>query len=323
MAGRPAIHAFILSKEGVDARDERGHDPKRSMSSISSYYFAAPDGLKLHGLAAGPRASPWLPVICLPGIARTSEDFRETIEALAFDPERPRRVLALDSRGRGLSARDPNPDNYSVPVELGDVLALLDANTVERAIFIGTSRGGILTMTMSMARPRSIAGAVLNDIGPVIEMAGLLRIKSYVGKLPRPTSYEDAVRIMSPVMAAQFPGFTDADWLRYVRRTFQEAAGGGLELRYDPAISAALAAVDPAVPAPPLWPQFDALPQVPLMVIRGEHSDLLSRATVAEMRARRPDLEVVEVAGQGHAPMLTDGSTLGPIVRFAARCDGR
>ena len=111
---------------------------------------------------------------------------------------------------------------------------------------------------------------------------------------------------MGPVMAAQFPGFTDADWLRYVRRTFQEAAGGGLELRYDPAISAALAAVDPAVPAPPLWPQFDALPQVPLMVIRGEHSDLLSRATVAEMRARRPDLEVVEVAGQGHAPMLTD-----------------
>ena len=120
---------------------------------VSSYYFVAPDGLKLHALAAGPRASPWLPVICLPGIARTSEDFRETIEALAFDPERPRRVLALDSRGRGLSARDPNPDNYSVPVELGDVLALLDANAIERAIFIGTSRGGILTMTMSMAQP--------------------------------------------------------------------------------------------------------------------------------------------------------------------------
>jgi pimeloyl-ACP methyl ester carboxylesterase len=288
---------------------------------VSSYYFAAPDGLKLHALVAGPRASPWLPVVCLPGIARTSEDFRETIEALAFDPDRPRRVLALDSRGRGLSARDPNPDNYSVPVELGDVLALLDANAVERAVFIGTSRGGILTMTMSMARPSAIAGAVLNDIGPLIEMAGLLRIKSYVGKLPRPSSYEDAVRIMSPVMAAQFPGFTDADWLRYVRRTFQAAAGGGLELRYDPAISLALATVDPAVPAPPLWPQFDALPQVPLMVIRGEHSDLLSRATVAEMRARRPDLEVVEVVGQGHAPMLTDGSTLGPIAKFVARCD--
>ena len=288
---------------------------------VSSYFFSAPDGLKLHALAAGPRASPWLPVICLPGIARTSEDFRETIDALAFDPERPRRVLALDSRGRGLSARDPNPENYSVPVELGDVLALLDANAIERAIFIGTSRGGILTMTMSMAQPRSIAGAVLNDIGPVIDMTGLIRIKSYVGKLPKPTSYEDAIRIMQPVMASQFPGWSHADWLRYVRRTFQESVGGGVELRYDPAISAALAAVDPAVPAPPLWPQFDALPTVPLMVIRGEHSDLLSRETVAEMRARRPDLEVVEVAGQGHAPMLTEASTLGPIVRFAARCD--
>jgi pimeloyl-ACP methyl ester carboxylesterase len=292
------------------------------MSSISSSYFTAPDGLKLHALAAGPRTGPWLPVICLPGIARTSEDFREVIEALAFNPERPRRVLALDSRGRGLSARDPSPANYSVAVELGDVLALLDGNAIERAIFIGTSRGGILTMTMSMARPRSIAGAVLNDIGPVIEMTGLLRIKSYVGKLPRPTSYEDAVRIIRPVLAAQFPGFTDADWLRYVRRTFQEAPGG-LELRYDREISLALSAVDPAAPAPPLWPQFDALPQVPLMVIRGEHSDLLSRATVAEMWSRRPNLEVIEVAGQGHAPMLTDASTLVPIVRFAARCDGR
>jgi pimeloyl-ACP methyl ester carboxylesterase len=288
---------------------------------VSSYFFSAPDGLKLHALAAGPRTSRWLPVVCLPGIARTSEDFREAIEALAFDPERPRRVLALDSRGRGLSARDPNPANYSVPVELGDVLALLDANALERAIFIGTSRGGILTMTMAMARPRAIAGAALNDIGPVIEMAGLLRIQGYVGKLPKPASYEDAIRIMRPVMAAQFPGFSDADWLRYVRRTFQEAAGGGLELRYDPAISHALATVDATVPQPTLWPLFDALPRVPLMVIRGEHSDLLSRATVAEMQARRPDLEAVEVAGQGHAPMLTDGSTLGPIVRFAARCD--
>src|SRR5687767_11837018 len=103
------------------------------MSMISSSFFSAPDGLELHALAAGPRAAPRLPVICLPGIARTAEDFREVIERLAFDPERPRRVLALDARGRGLSARDPNPANYSVPVELGDVLALLDANGIERA----------------------------------------------------------------------------------------------------------------------------------------------------------------------------------------------
>jgi pimeloyl-ACP methyl ester carboxylesterase len=288
---------------------------------VSSYFFSAPDGLKLHALVAGPRTGPQLPAICLPGIARTAEDFREVIEVLAFDPVRPRRVLALDSRGRGLSARDPNPANYSVPVELGDVLALLDVNAIERAIFIGTSRGGILTMTMTMARPRSIAGAVLNDIGPIIDLTGLLRIKSYVGKLPKPTSYEDAVRIVGPVLAAQFPGFAHTDWLRYVRRTFQESPGGGLEPRYDPAISLALAAMDSNVPPPPLWAQFDALPDVPLMVIRGEHSDLLSRATVAEMRARRPALEVVEVAGQGHAPMLTDATTLEPIARFAAKCD--
>ena len=259
------------------------------MPEISSYFFSAPDGLKLHALAAGPRAAPRLPVVCLPGIARTAEDFREVIERLAFDPECPRRVLALDSRGRGLSARDPNPANYSVPVELGDVLALLDANGIERAVFVGTSRGGILTMTMAAARPRAIAGAVLNDIGPVIEMAGLLRIKSYVGRLPKPANHQEAVEIMRKVMGGQFPGFKDAEWLLYVRRTFREVPGsspgmgGGLELRYDPALSQALAAIDPGEPPPSLWPQFDALPPVPLMVIRGEHSDLLSGATVAEV----------------------------------------
>jgi pimeloyl-ACP methyl ester carboxylesterase len=206
-------------------------------------------------------------------------------------------------------------------VELGDALALLDASGIERAVFIGTSRGGILTMTMAAARPRAIAGAVLNDIGPAIEMAGLLRIKSYVGRLPKPADYEDAVGIMRKVMGGQFPAFGREDWLRYVRRTFRET-DGGLELRYDPAISLALAAIDPGEPPPTLWPQFDALPPVPLMVIRGEHSDLLAPATVAEMRRRRPGLEVVEVSGQGHAPLLTGPATLGPIAKFVARCDG-
>src|SRR5690606_1721274 len=180
------------------------------MRAIESFHFAASDGLRLHALAAGPAQAPRLPVICLPGLARTAEDFRALIERLAFDATRPRRVLALDSRGRGLSARDPNPENYSVPVELGDVLALLAATGIERAVFVGTSRGGILTMVMGAVRPAVVAGAVLNDIGPVIEMAGLLRIKGYVGRLPSPRDYSEATQLLRAAMGNQFPGWSEA-----------------------------------------------------------------------------------------------------------------
>jgi pimeloyl-ACP methyl ester carboxylesterase len=290
-----------------------------SSPSPASFFFSAPDGLKLHALDAGPRDNARLPVVCLPGLARTVEDFRELIEALSHG-DAPRRVLALDLRGRGLSARDPNPDNYSVPVELGDVLALLDVAGIARAVFVGTSRGGILTMAMGAARPRAVAGAVLNDVGPVIEMAGVLRIKNYVGRMPKPADYAEAVRLLRGVMGNQFPGFEPADWDSYARRTWRETESG-LELRYDPALSRALAALDAGDPLPALWPQFDALARVPMLVIRGKYSDLLSPETVAAMRARRPDLAVLEVIGQGHAPVLTDERTIGPIREFVERCD--
>jgi pimeloyl-ACP methyl ester carboxylesterase len=301
------------------------HDPSRSyqnaMKSVDSFRFTAPDGLLLHALAAGPADTGRLPVVCLPGLARTAEDFREVVEKLAFDPARPRRVLALDSRGRGLSARDPKPENYAVPVELGDVFALLAATDIGRAIFVGTSRGGILTMVMASVRPELIAGAVLNDIGPVLDMPGLVRIKAYVGRLPAPRDYADAARMLRGAMGNQFPGWSDATWDRYARLTWQETSSG-LVTRYDPALSLTLAAIDPATPFPPLWDAFDALPDVPLMVIRGEHSDLLSRETVAAMQARRPGLETIEIAGEGHAPLLTGETLLGRIARFVARCDG-
>jgi pimeloyl-ACP methyl ester carboxylesterase len=213
-------------------------------TAIASHYFSAPDGLRLHALAAGPRDADRLPAVCLPGLARTAEDFRELIEALAFDRKRPRRVLALDARGRGKSAHDPDPTNYAVPVELGDVLALLDSQGIGRAVFIGTSRGGILTMAMGAARPRAVAGAILNDIGPAIEMAGLLRIKSYVGRLPQPRDFAEAVEILRAVMGNQFPAWDDATWDLYARRTWEETEHG-LVARYDPALSQALADLDP------------------------------------------------------------------------------
>jgi pimeloyl-ACP methyl ester carboxylesterase len=290
------------------------------MIEVEDLWFAAPDGRKLHALAAGPKDGRTLPAVCLPGISRTAEDFRQLLEAFAADPLHPRRAIALDSRGRGLSERDPNPANYSVPVELGDMLAVLDAEKITRAIFVGTSRGGILTMVLGAVRPQVIAGAVLNDIGPVLDMQGLLRIQAYVGKIPPPASWAEAIAILKRALGDQFPAFGEAEWLGYARRTWTEGEKG-LVPRTDPAIAAALADIDPAVPPPEMWKQFEALAAAaPVLVIRGEHSDLLSRGTLAAMRAKKPTIEAIEIAGQGHAPVLTHAATIDPILAFAARC---
>lgn len=287
------------------------------MPKIEDLWFVAEDGLKLHALATGSNSTTHLPVICLPGISRTAEDFRNLLEAFAADSTHPRRIVALDSRGRGLSEHDKNPANYSLSIELRDLLTLIREEKIERAIFIGTSRGGILTMVLAAILPQAIAGTVLNDIGPVIEMEGLLRIKGYVGKIARPGSWDEAVASLKNIMGTYFPAFRESDWRQYARRTWDD----DFEPRSDPAISAALAEVDPKNPPPALWPQFEALAATaPVLMIRGEHSDLLSRDTVSEMEKRGADVASVEVPGQGHAPSL-DGVIVKNILDFAAKCD--
>jgi pimeloyl-ACP methyl ester carboxylesterase len=187
-------------------------------------------------------------------------------------------------------------------------------------VFVGTSRGGLITMALAAVRPAAIAGAVLNDIGPVLEPQGLMRIKSYVGKVPQPRSFEEGADILRRLFDAQFPKLTAADWLGYARRTWRDQ-GGRIVLSYDPQIARALADLDPTDPLPTLWPQFDALGGVPVMVIRGANSDLLSRATVAEMQARHPAFTTIEIPDQGHAPLLSEPETIGRIVEFVARCE--
>ena len=280
--------------------------------SGESIFFTSNDGLRLHARCYGARDNAATPVVCLPGLTRTAADFEVLAERLSAAG---RRVVALDYRGRGLSAYDPNPANYTVQVELGDLLTVLDALDLRSAVFIGTSRGGILAMVLATVRPQAIAAAILNDIGPVIELSGLLRIKSYVGKLPVPRDFADAAEILRDVFAAQFPDFTDEDWLTSARRAFKQQ-GGRLVPTYDVRISESLKDLGPETSVPDLWPQFDALAQVPLMVIRGALSDLLSAETLEAMNARHPGMRVVEVAGQGHAPMLQDEPTLAAIERF-------
>ena len=184
-----------------------------------SIFFTSKDGLRLHARCYGAQAHTATPVVFLPGLTRTAADFEVLAERLSAAG---RRVIAFDYRGRGLSAYDPNPANYNVQVELGDVLTVLDALNVRPAIFVGTSRGGILAMLLATVRPQALAAAILNDIGPVIELSGLLRIKSYVGKLPAPENYADAAGILRGLFAAQFPALGDQSKAIPGRRSFRD-----------------------------------------------------------------------------------------------------
>ena len=281
---------------------------------------SAPDGLRLTVRSYGPRLAATLPVVCLPGLARTAADFHALASALAADPTEPRRVLVLDYRGRGESDYDRNPDNYVLPVELADLMAVLIALNIPPAVFVGTSRGGLLAMMLAAARPTAIAGVILNEIGPVIDAKGLMRIKSYVGKLPTPRSYDEGADLLRRLFAAQFPRFEASDWLEFAHRTWKDNRGT-LVPGYDVKLATTLAGADFERPIPPLWHQFDALARVPVMVIHGANSDILSGATVTAMRERRHDIDVIEVPDQGHAPVLAGRDLLHRIANFIVYCE--
>ncbi|MBJ6125775.1 alpha/beta fold hydrolase [Microvirga splendida] len=279
-------------------------------------FVSAADGLRLYARDYGTDTGDALPVVCLSGLTRSSEDFHELALGLSHDASRPRRILSLDYRGRGRSDWDENWRNYDVKVELNDVLQVLTAAGIARAIFVGTSRGGLITMAMSAGRPTLIAGAVLNDIGPVLEAKGLARIRGYVGKLPTPRTMDEAVQILQQASGSEFPAFTDEQWRALARVTWRES-DGKLVLNYDPNLMKTLETADPEAPLPNLWPLFEGLKPFPVLVIRGEHSDLLSSETVQAMQERHPRLTAITVPGQGHAPAL-DGDLVHTIKQFAS-----
>jgi pimeloyl-ACP methyl ester carboxylesterase len=284
-----------------------------------SRFATAPDGLRLHYLEYGARSNAGPVVVCLPGLSRTAEDFDCLARALAApDDEEQRRILALDYRGRGRSDHDPDPMHYALPVEHIDILTVLAAAEVTNAIFIGTSRGGLHTMIMAAAQPAIVRGAVINDIGPVIERAGILRIKNYVGRLPQLDSWQDAITYLRKTVGATFTDLTDAEWGAFARLTYR-MQNGRFGLPYDPAIARTLDSTTEDSPLPDLWPQFEAMAGIPVLGIRGEHSDILSAATFAEMARRLPNFQAHIVLGQGHPPLLMDAPTIAVIENFVSR----
>jgi pimeloyl-ACP methyl ester carboxylesterase len=227
-------------------------------------------------------------------------------------------VIRTDYRGRGQSgwADDPLAE-YTPVVEGQDAAALLAHLGVARATLIGTSRGGIIGMLLGAARPDLLTGLVLNDIGPVVEPAGLEFIMTYLGRDPGFGDFDEAAARMRAVYEAGFPDLTDAQWLAYARRSFADD-GGRPVLNYDPRLRDAMAAaLDSA--SPDLWPVFDALAGLPVLTIRGENSNILSAETLAGMAQRRPDMDHVTIANRGHVPFLDEPPALAAIDQFLER----
>jgi pimeloyl-ACP methyl ester carboxylesterase len=292
-----------------------------SDKTFASRFISAPDGLKLHMRDYGSPLDPGLPLVCLAGLSRNAADFGPLAEALANGAAgRRRRVVALDYRGRGLSDFDPDWRNYEVGVENADIDAMLTAAEVHAAIFVGTSRGGIHVMSLAVRRPALVLGAVLNDIGPVIEPQGFTRIRHYLRHMTAPSSLNDAIDCVKKIMSAQFTALSEADFETHARATFQKA-DGSFGLTFDPKLVKPLDRLRLDEPLPPVWPLFDALADMPLLVIRGSNSDVLSPATLIEMARRHKSCATYVAEGQGHAPLLYDKASIGRIAEFVAKVE--
>ncbi|PDT85348.1 alpha/beta hydrolase [Sinorhizobium sp. BJ1] len=278
----------------------------REEQVFREHYFHARDGLRLYGRRYGSDGigrDEKTPIVCLPGLTRNSRDFHRLAAFLASPDGGAYPVVTLDYRGRGQSERDSDKSRYAIAVEAGDVIAACAHFGMSKATFIGTSRGGLILHHLIMSAPALIARVVLNDIGPVIEIDGLLRIRDYLNDPASPSNWAEAPSFLQRVHGADFPTLRPQDWREMAEAIYRDE--GGVPIAdFDPEIAAQLQGLTSEAVLPSLWPQFEAFAGVPMMVVRGEYSRLLSESSVREMARRHPGLVAVTAPGQGHAPLL-------------------
>jgi pimeloyl-ACP methyl ester carboxylesterase len=278
------------------------------------YWYDSPDGLRLFSRVY-PGPTPAAPVVlCLHGLMRNGRDFGELAAHLAARY----RVIVPDVRGRGCSARDPNFNNYQFPVYLKDVAALLAGLGVARVAIVGTSMGGLMAMLLAVTQPATtLAGIVLNDVGPEVDPVGLARIRGYAGRTAPVNSWPEAIAQVRGLFGAAWPGLSEARWQELVRWSFRENAQGIPEVDADPLIGEPLK--DTRAATPDLWRWWGGL-RMPILAIRGATSDVLSAATLERMRREKPDLKVLTVANRGHVPLLDEPECLQAIDEFLRAC---
>lgn len=265
--------------------------------------FTTRDGTRLHYDDQGNGS----PILCLAGLTRNGRDFDHVAPHLSGH-----RLIRMDYRGRGLSAW-ATPASYTIPQEAADAIDLLDHLGLERTAILGTSRGGLIALWLAATAKDRLTGIAFNDIGPELGPRGLDIIQSYLGRNPAQLTWQEAAH----ARARQWTGFRDVPhsrWLAEVQAQFDETPAG-LVIRYDPALRDVFLAAR-AQPATDLWPLFDATADLPLALIRGITSDILTRATADEMSRRRPDMIRAEVPGRGHVPFLDEPQALDALARW-------
>ena len=272
-------------------------------------YFTVRDGLRLH-YRDYPGSADKPPLLCLPGLTRNARDFADFAER--YSPGF--RVLALDFRGRAASDYDPVPNRYNPLTYAGDVIELLDQLHINQAIFVGTSLGGLVTMVIAATAPQRIAAAIINDVGPDVDPNGINRILTYVGKDMRFSSWDEAADTIAANYGGNFERFSHADWVAMAKRNCREESGQ-IRFDYDMAIAEPFRTAGPT-PEVDLWPLFVALGSKPLLVVRGERSDLLTAQTAEKMKAVAPGMKLITVEGVGHAPELSEPEAVAAIDEF-------
>ncbi|WP_297798975.1 alpha/beta hydrolase [uncultured Brevundimonas sp.] len=290
-----------------------------SNAEFSEFFWTSRDGLKLYGRDYVPATdTDKLPVIAIHGLTRNSADFEGIASILKANG---RRVIAVDVRGRGRSDKATDPMTYVPTTYAGDMVDLLAQKGIERAVFMGTSMGGLITMCLAALKPDAIAAAILNDVGPEVAPEGLARIAAYTGKPVVIKNWVDATEYARQINEVAFPHYDQSDWEAFARRIFKEDENGVPVLAYDPDISAPIRAAGSGALVPDLWPLFRVLAERPTLIVRGGTSDLLSTAIAGRMIMEGKNTRLIEVPDIGHAPMLDEHEASEAILDFLGKVD--
>lgn len=282
-------------------------------------YFSGYDGIRLYGRHY-PGNPEKRPLLCLANITENGRAFEPLARALSNHETGSRSVYTLDFRGRGLSENDPDWQNYNPMIEMLDVLNFLAMERLHRPTILAAGWSGVITMTLATLYTSMIGPVILNDTGPKLETNGLIRLQAFIGRIPAPTSWRKAAELLRELYKNQFTDLAHEDWLRLAHQQYNEVEGRP-NIAYDPNLEKALIMVDPTVGAPEMWDQFMALKHVPVLAIRGENSDVLSRKTLETMFDLHPNLQMFTVANEGHPPRLDDDLSIERIRLFLEKGD--